>query len=623
MGLQAALRIDFDSPRATRRARIAVPIAFGLYSLILGADGNWDLYNYHLYNAYAFLNGKLAIDFAPAGFQSYFNPLLDVPYYLAITHLPPPLVGFLMGAVHGLNFLLVLAIAHRALPGLPAGERNRMPLLLALAGVLTANFLSQLGSTMGDNMTALFVLASVALAIRGSEQQLPGSPWLRMLLAGGVMGVGTGLKLTNAPYAVALCLGLLAMPGAASFRLRLAFAFGVGVLAGVALSAGFWFATMAQAFGNPLFPQFGSVFPNPLAASIGVADSSWLPKSIGEYLLWPFLISADALRVGQVPLRQIVWALVYLALLALGVGSLLRSRRSKRLAPLNPAARLVVAVVGLGFVLWMLLFSVYRYLVPLELLGPLVVFIALQRLSPFASSDSPSPLSNDSPSPLGEGRGGGKSHLRRLALIAIAASTLLTVLGGAKTWGHNPWSADAFRIDVPPSAQGTAVIVGGDPPWAWLAAGFPKEVAFTQIGGNFPEGPGFRDRILRVVRSNGGAAHAIVTAHHDSSTNRAARLKAQLDGLGLTSSEWGCATLRWAARTFKARAEVKQSPGGSCDVVIVASSLRDVESENRAERDKAAKTLASYGFAIAGNCSAHRAEMGGATRSFQWCPLAR
>ncbi|WP_062605453.1 hypothetical protein [Caballeronia calidae] len=60
--------------------------------------------NYHLYNAFAFLHGKLSIDLAPAGMQNYFNPLLKVPFYLMAMPLPAMLVGFVMGVVHGLNF---------------------------------------------------------------------------------------------------------------------------------------------------------------------------------------------------------------------------------------------------------------------------------------------------------------------------------------------------------------------------------------------------------------------------------------------------------------------------------------------------------------------------------------
>ena len=102
-------------PRAPGMAMWLVPVLFGLLSIGLGQDDNWDLRNYHWYNAYALLNGRLDLDMAPGQWQSYFNPLIDVPYYLLSTTLPGPLVGFLMGFVHGLNFVLLLAIARQLL----------------------------------------------------------------------------------------------------------------------------------------------------------------------------------------------------------------------------------------------------------------------------------------------------------------------------------------------------------------------------------------------------------------------------------------------------------------------------------------------------------------------------
>src|SRR5262245_58134644 len=56
-------------------------------SVLLGQDANWDLRNYHLYNPYAFLTGRFWTDLMPAGLQSNFNPLLDLPYYLLATGL--------------------------------------------------------------------------------------------------------------------------------------------------------------------------------------------------------------------------------------------------------------------------------------------------------------------------------------------------------------------------------------------------------------------------------------------------------------------------------------------------------------------------------------------------------
>jgi hypothetical protein len=97
--------------------------------------------------------------------QTYFNPILDLPYYWLAWHLPGPLVGFIMGMAHGLNFVLLAFISLKTLPNLPSEDHLRVPLIIAVFGCLTANFLSAIGNTMGDNMTSVFVLASLLIIL--------------------------------------------------------------------------------------------------------------------------------------------------------------------------------------------------------------------------------------------------------------------------------------------------------------------------------------------------------------------------------------------------------------------------------------------------------------------------
>ncbi|MGQ3505121.1 hypothetical protein ACT9SR_13450, partial [Enterococcus faecalis] len=69
---------------------------------------------------------------------------------------------------------------------------HRVPLLLAVAGCLTVNFLSELGNSMGDNMTALFCLASLSLIVHQQDRISTASrSSYAILMAAGVL-VGAG-----------------------------------------------------------------------------------------------------------------------------------------------------------------------------------------------------------------------------------------------------------------------------------------------------------------------------------------------------------------------------------------------------------------------------------------------
>lgn len=591
-----------------RNAAIAGPIAFGIISVMLGADTNWDLQNYHLYNAYALLNGKLGTDLAPAGFQTYFNPMLDVPYFYAMEHLPPRLVGFLMGAMHGLNFVLLLGICRMALPKLSTEEKIYVPTLLALAGCLTANFLSELGSSMGDDTTALFCLGSILIVLKNQRRiQLNLlSDWLVLLAAGLLMGIGTGLKLTNAPYAVAVCLGLFVFPISWWKCLKAAFVFGVGVLVGIGCMNGYWFYTMWLNFGNPLFPQFNNIFQNPLAASVAVGDTSWLPKTIWQQIFWPFIISADAQKVGQIAIRQVIWAMGYFLLIAVTVKVIYCRVKTKFTVIINPSERFIITVVIVGFFVWMKLFSIYRYLVPMDMLAPLAVFMLCKFLLPYILA-------------------------KRVAGVSIAIATLI-VLSGTRTWWHEPWGEELLHAEVPALTDPehtTVLMLEGDPPWAWLAIKFPVKVAFVQIQGNFPQGPGYADQVRKILHDRSGPIFAQFSGVQQvDAAIKSDRIRQQVDRLGLTKNADRCKSLGWVIQKLKLRASVvptTQPSEGACRLEVVSKERkRDVDMENRSERDKARAALKSYGLTIQDqSCTVHRAGIASDVRLYQFCPVSQ
>jgi hypothetical protein len=91
--LNAALRILRFWPGAL----LLLWIAAGLRSIALGKDVNWDLKNYHWYNAWAVLNGRVGYDVAPAQLQTYHNPLGDLPFYGLVHAIQNPrTVAFIM-----------------------------------------------------------------------------------------------------------------------------------------------------------------------------------------------------------------------------------------------------------------------------------------------------------------------------------------------------------------------------------------------------------------------------------------------------------------------------------------------------------------------------------------------
>ena len=122
----------------------------GLLSVVLGPDNYWDLRFYHLYAPWAYLHERYLYDVAPAEWQSYFNPAADFLFYgltSSILNGTPRIIAFIMGAVHGLNVVLVVAIAKHVLRPREPWARVALCTAATLIGVSGAGFVPLLGTT--------------------------------------------------------------------------------------------------------------------------------------------------------------------------------------------------------------------------------------------------------------------------------------------------------------------------------------------------------------------------------------------------------------------------------------------------------------------------------------------
>ncbi|MEB1529813.1 hypothetical protein [Xanthomonas sp. WHRI 7945] len=596
-------RFAFHSRGNVIAAGIAVALLGGLLSLLLGQDANWDLRNYHLYNGYAALHGRLSVDLAPAQLQSYFNPLLDVLHYALLTGLPAPLAGFAMGALHALAFLLLAGIVWQVLD--PRLDRARLAPWLALAGMCSAAFLSEFAGTMADNTSALPVLGALLAALHAQRRQQAAGQGVAIAwwaLAGALLGLALACKLTNALFALALGIAALVAGGRARQRLGGAAVLTVVAMASFAVLAGPWLLSVWETFGNPLFPQFNSHFLAPLAQPVALSDTRWLPKGWLQWLSWPLLFSAEPNRVSEVALRQIVWPLLYL----LGLAALLLSalRRPRRAVVdgaaasdvVAPAWRALLVFVVVAFLAWQSVFSIQRYLVVPELLAPLVLWVGLRRLLP-ARIAAPA---------------------ARWTLIACA----LVALQGCGDWGHERWARAAFRVQAPPLPQParSLVLLVGDAPQSWRIPFLPAQAAYASVASNFPESPAYAERVQALLAER-GQAYALLPATVDRNAERLLRLNALAARLGLDQGP-DCRLMRRLARKPVRAALVERA--GRCRWAMLPERAIDIAAGDRQALALADQQLARYGLALQpGTCAVYASWVGQARFPYQWCRVGR
>lgn len=447
-------RAEAALARAARRVRLPDRALLPLFlaagaaaSVALGTDRNWDLLNYHLYNPLALLADRSG-DIAPPGAQVFFNPAADLPFFGLLRGLNerPFLIAALMGLPAGAAAFLVLSLARVVLreagaepPGLLAG--------LAAAGAATgAGFRSQIGTTHNDLLTAVPLLAAVLLALRAALAPRP-SPAGALLLAGSLAGAAVGLKLTNAPFAVALAAALAAAlwTGKRPMARPLALLFGGGAL-GFGLAAGPWMLRLWQEWGNPFFPFFDAVFAaGRPQAPIG-RDPRFLPQGALEWVFFPFTWAVtDTPRSSEMEMRDPRVALAVLALLALAAGA------RRRLA--QPAVAFLAAFLALSYLLWLLVFSIYRYAVVIESLSLLLALVAVAAFS------------------------GTRRRAVLLSLLLVAGSAAAT---DPPAWGRAPLGPRYLDAALPDLPAG-ALLLQLDGPMAYLAAVAPPGTRFASL----------------------------------------------------------------------------------------------------------------------------------------------
>src|SRR6201985_2255504 len=92
-----------------------VILAWAVFVILLGKDTSWDFRNYHWYIPYAYLNHRMGFDIAVAHQATFYNPTLDIPFYLLATHTHAWIALGILGAVQGSNVIPLYLIARSLL----------------------------------------------------------------------------------------------------------------------------------------------------------------------------------------------------------------------------------------------------------------------------------------------------------------------------------------------------------------------------------------------------------------------------------------------------------------------------------------------------------------------------
>ncbi len=197
---------------ATTLLLAACIVAAGIATIQAGQDANWDLQNYHFYNPWAWLGGRIfGPDLAAAQLQTFHNPLFDVPFYAMVAHdWPPRAIAFALAVPTGFAAFFLILLARLLFADLEGAERHVAIASSLVIGVTSSMGRATLGTTMNEWILAALVLAGLWLVVRTLVRpDLVHVPRGALVAAGLLVGIATGGKLTAGSFAVAICAALV------------------------------------------------------------------------------------------------------------------------------------------------------------------------------------------------------------------------------------------------------------------------------------------------------------------------------------------------------------------------------------------------------------------------------
>ena len=481
---------------------IGLPIGCGLKAVAIGQDVNYDSLNYHIYDAWAFLNGRTFSDLFPAGSQTLIDPLIDVPTYLLQAHASPHVAAFTIGFEQGLGPVLTMVIVCRML---------KSPILAVLAGLTAAiagGFASELGNDMGDSLLApVFALAvlfafnairsthSPAHVASGAKQRWRRTwqrlrPEYRWWLASGLAaGAGGGLKFAQLPITIGVIIGAAVVVGSVRLRVsRLLFS-SLGGLVGLALTAGQWTIELWQHYGDPFAFIGGPLagFADPYfvqAAPTAAGAGGPLPFRVVQTLWSPVTAFFRPLEFSELPVKEaslavataMLFLLVIVAVIT-AVALVVRRGRPRRGNSRSVAATavdgatadfdwLMICVLVVSVLIWAHYLDIYRYLIPLEVLAPVLVIALFRRFTAFVRSPRQRAL-----------------LLSRALPIFFIVVSVFSIVTSAPSgyWDRAPFGATWSSLTTPKMLQNgkTNILVGLSSP------GSPSAFMLTLLKGHF------------------------------------------------------------------------------------------------------------------------------------------
>ena len=209
--------------------------------------------------------------------------------------------------------------------------------------------------------------------------------------------------------------------------------------------------------GNPLFPYFNDYWRSPLALASPYRDMRFIPFHFWRQLLFPFLFSIDWHVADDLGFQDIRVLVAYLHRHPRDADLAAPARKRRRLVDKRVTLPLF-AFAAVSYFVWLRFFAIYRYIILLEMLAPLLIVAAVGLF----------PLPR---------------RARYLTLAALCFAILVTARSDFLE--RAPVEDPYIQVALPPipNPDRTMVLMTGDTPMGFIVPSLPHRIPVLRIDG--------------------------------------------------------------------------------------------------------------------------------------------
>ena len=337
----------------------------------------WDFENYHFYNPWKLLDAGSNYEiYTPlAATNAFFNPLPEIPLYLLVKYFNE--YPTFIYAIQGLWFGALLFVFHKIalLFFEPKNYRNIVCFILTVSIAATGQATwFQAGSSTNEVQIAFFIMWGLYHVLKLEKYQDKQTS-TSFFGAGILLGIGLGLKQTSLPYAFGAGIAMIVFYKNLKQPFKFIAMFTLGGFIGCLAVFGPTMYHNFSEYGNPFMPFLNRIFQSPYYDIHSFQDRRYIPSLI-EFLYYPFVWETRAAEIIFHDWRSKIFYGIMLAFLLYAL--VYRIVKKERTPFFNSVLNNYTCVFMLvAYVLWSALFSIFRYVIPLEMLFAVFIVYAM------------------------------------------------------------------------------------------------------------------------------------------------------------------------------------------------------------------------------------------------------